>query len=290
LLRELDIKASTTQIENPRIKKKDRVFRTKRERKELKERKKIDKSLAEADAQVSFEEKERVQSEILKLVFLLYFRILKEVSDNALLSVVLEGIAQFARLINADFFGDLLEVIREIMERLDDLQVREELVCLNTAFTLLSNQGDSKVDLSHFVERFYELLPRIAASTGLFDRPSENELCLMELMVKIVDSIVFNPPTTPPPVRILKIYKRLLTCALQMEEKEATTCLKLVERIGRRFGKKVESLLDHEGAGIGDESTGRGVRAWELVLLPNHYGKGVAQLVKLLVKTEGKSL
>jgi hypothetical protein len=51
-----------------------------------------------------------------------------------MLSVVLDGIARFARLINADF-GDLLEVLREILEGWDDddgNRTRAQLVCINT--------------------------------------------------------------------------------------------------------------------------------------------------------------
>jgi nucleolar complex protein 3 len=295
----LGVKASTDTVENPRLKKKQRVFRTKKERKEFKERKLIEKDLAEADAEVSAEERERVQSDTLKLVFSLYFRILKETDDDATLSVVLDGIAQFARLINAEFFGDLLEVLREILEGWDDdvlstkggqgNRVREELVCLNTAFTLLANQGGSNIDLSYFVQRFYDLLPDISCSTVLSVKPSPGERSLMELVVRIVDAILFTPPTAPPPARIFMFYKRILTCALNMEEKEAMTFLKLLQRIGGRFEKKVEAMWDQEGAGIGDPQTGRGVRGWEVALLEKFYGSNVAQSSKTLWKAETKA-
>jgi nucleolar complex protein 3 len=251
-LAELQVKASTDTVERTHIKKKDRVFRTKKERKEVKERKKIEKDFAEADAQVSFEERERVQSETLKIVFSLYFRTLKETKEEALLAVILEGIAEFARLINAEFFGDLLEVLREILEGWEEKgnRVREELVCLNTAFTLLLNQGDTKVDLSFFIQRFYELLPFVALSTKLLDKPSAEEKSLIELVVKIVDAILFTAHTTPSPARILMFYKRLLTCSLQLDEKEANVIMKLLQRIGGRFGKKVEAIWDPEGASL----------------------------------------
>jgi nucleolar complex protein 3 len=294
LLRDLDVKASADTVET-RVKKKDRVFRTKNERKAFKERKKIERDLAEADAQVSVEERERLQSEALKIVFSLYFRILKDTDDNAMLSVALDGIAKFARLINAEFFGDLLEALREILERWDDedvvgsghrSRVREELVCINTAFTLLANQGGSNIDLSFFVERFYELLPDVSLSTALLIKPSSEERTLMELIVRILDSILFSPPIAPPPARISLFYKRILTCSLQMEEKEATMFLKLLQRINSRFGKKVEGMWDREGAGVGAADTGKGVRGWELALLRQHYCSGVTQISKVLCKSE----
>ena len=275
------------------MKKKDRTFRTKKERKEYKERKKVEKEFAEADAQVSAEERERLQSETLKIVFSLYFRILKETHDDAMLSVVLDGIAKFARLINAEFFGDLLEVLREILEAWDDdtsckagrNRVREELVCLNTAFTLLANQGGSNIDLSFFIQRFYELLPVIVVSPNLLVKPSPEEKSLIEMTVKILDAIIFNPPTPPPPARIFIFFKRLLTCSLQMEEKEAVIVFKVLQRIKGRFEKKVEGMWDREGAGLGDAESGRGVRGWELGLLGRYYCSSMTQMGRALLKS-----
>lgn len=289
----LGVKASTDSVDNPRLKKKDRTFRTKKARKEFKERKKLEKEFAEADAEVSAEERERLQSETLKIVFSLYFRILKETHDDAMLSVVLDGIAKFARLINAEFFGDLLEVLREILEAWDNEtssksasgRMREELVCLNTAFTLLANQGGTNIDLSFFVQRFYELLPILSVSPNLLVKPTPEEKSLIELTVKIVDAILFNAPTPPPPARIFIVFKRLLTCSLQMEEKEAMVIFKLLHRIKGRFEKKVEGMWDREGAGLGDAESGRGVRGWEFALLEQYYCTSVPPMGKMLLKS-----
>jgi nucleolar complex protein 3 len=255
---------------------------------------------AEAEAQITIEEREQVQSDTLKLVFSTYFRILKETSDDAMLAIILDGISRFARLINAEFFGDLLEVLREIIEGWDSSteskstteargnRVRQELVCLNTAFTLLANQGDINIDLSFFINRFYELLPEICLTKGLGVKPSEGERSLIELVVRIVDAILFTPPTAPPPARVFQFYKRILSCSLQMEEKEAMVFLKLLQRIGGRFEKKVEGMWDHEGAGIGEAESGRGVRGWEVSILEKYYTSNVTQMTKSLWKSESK--
>ena len=67
---------------------------------------------------------------------------------------MLRGIARFAHLVNIDFFRDLMAVLREIVdgrgapaageqdadhENGADLYIR--LLCINTAFELLSGQG-----------------------------------------------------------------------------------------------------------------------------------------------------
>jgi len=258
----------------------------------------MEKEIAEADSRVSAEERERLQSETLKIVFSLYFRILKETTDDALLSVTLDGIAKFAGLINADFFGDLLEVLREVLERWDDnkstrgghnKRLREELVCLNTAFTLLANQGGSDIDLSFFVNRFYELLPDLSLSTKLSIKPTTEERSLMELAIRIVDAILFAPPTPPSPSRVVIFYKRLLTCSLQMEEKELATFLKILHKIGVRFEKRIEGMWDYESGGIRDAATGKEVRAWELALLEKYYCSHIIEMSKSLGNSKSKT-
>ena len=227
------------------------VSRTKAQRKRRKD-KKLEKELAEAEAQVSLEERERLQSDILKVVFGLYFRILKESQDKEMLRVVLDGISRFTRLINAEFFGDLLEVLREILER---GEIEEQLLCLHAAFELLANQ-DTKVDLSFFVERFYDLLLELSV------RPLRQTMAggrsMMEMVIRILDLILFSGPTSP--TRIVGFYKRLLTCSLHGEEKEACLWLKLLQRLGSRFPKRVESVWE-EGKG------------WELALLKKYSGR-----------------
>ncbi|OAA53812.1 nuclear export protein noc3 [Niveomyces insectorum RCEF 264] len=99
--------------------KQKKEFRTKRERKLLKEQKVLDRDLAQADALVGHEERERMQSETLKLVFATYFRILKLRTPH-LMGAVLEGLAKYAHLINQDFFGDLLEALKDLIRHSEE--------------------------------------------------------------------------------------------------------------------------------------------------------------------------
>lgn len=97
LLSELDLKASQEKVEkadNPlKRKKKDREFRTKKARKIAKQDKEIEKEMREADATVSHEEREKKQSETLKLVFVTYFKILRD-RPEGLMAPTLEGLAK----------------------------------------------------------------------------------------------------------------------------------------------------------------------------------------------------
>jgi nucleolar complex protein 3 len=197
LLSEFSSKGSQSRIDAPeqqlyrgkKIRPK-REFRTKKQRKLEKERKVVEAEMKDADATVSHEERDRMQAESLKLVFATYFRILKARSAN-LMGAVLEGLVRYAHLINQDFFGDLLEALRELILRtedesslgIDDQEVedqeitrsasRESLLCVVTAFALLQGQDASKaastlhLDLNFFITHLYRTLYPLAVNPDL---------------------------------------------------------------------------------------------------------------------------
>ncbi|KAF1917273.1 nucleolar complex protein-like protein 3 [Ampelomyces quisqualis] len=190
-------KGEDDQLRGRKIKQK-REFRTKRLRKDLKEKKAIEKEFKEADAAVSHEERDRMQAETLKMVFVAYFRILKARSPR-LMGAVLEGLARYAHLINQDFFGDILEALRDIIstaevsaaaavsddededaeESDDESEVpernltRESLLCVITAFALLEGQDAAKfasaqkLDLSFFITHLYRTLHPVSLNPDI---------------------------------------------------------------------------------------------------------------------------
>jgi len=229
LLTEFRGKASTTRSEkeaedegllNVKMTKKQREFRTKKERKMVKERKAIEKEMKEADAVVGHEERDKMQAETLKLVFGIYIRILKARTPS-LMGPVLEGLAKYAHLINQDFFGDLLESLRELIleaeinsrqdadddedgaaeEEDDDADdddmttrniTRESLLCIVTAFALLHGQGGEAIalnlDLSFFVSHLYHTL-----------LPASLYPSLEALLSPSGNTALPTPPPPPPP-------------------------------------------------------------------------------------------
>jgi nucleolar complex protein 3 len=90
-------------------------------------------------------------TETLKLLFVLYFRILKETESTPLLSAALRGISRYAHHVNVDFFKDLITVLKGHINRaaaqtedgpsslVGDVRLR--LDCTVTAFELLTGQG-----------------------------------------------------------------------------------------------------------------------------------------------------
>lgn len=199
LLSEYSGKASKDSVDGPITTsntKKKKEFRTKRERKEQKEEKALAKEMAQADATVSHEERDRMQSETLKLVFATYFRVLKARLPH-LMGAVLEGLAKYAHLINQDFFGDLLEALKDLIrysemdarmeateedeEEIGDEEqespvrntTREALLCTVTAFALLAGQdahnarGDLHLDLSYFATHLFQSLLPLSINADL---------------------------------------------------------------------------------------------------------------------------
>ena len=198
LLSEFSSKASQDRVDKPSAEdraiskklKSKREFRTKKQRKVLKEQKAVEKEFKEADAVVSHEERDRMQAETLKLVFVTYFRILKARSPN-LMGAVLEGLAKYAHLINQDFFGDILEALKELIKDAEPLSAtdpddsdsakpiasttttRSTLLCINTAFALLAGQDVAKaasslsLDLTFFTTHLYKSLYSLALNPDL---------------------------------------------------------------------------------------------------------------------------
>lgn len=199
LLSEFSQKASQNSVDRPsddamagKKQKQKREFRTKKTRKLLKERKAIEKEFKEADATVSHEERDRMQAETLKMVFVAYFRILKARSPK-LMGAVLEGLARYAHLINQDFFGDILEALKDLIHYAESVAnddddeedaehieedtprnaSRESLLCVITAFALLQGQDGStaattlKLDLNFFITHLYRILHPVSLNADI---------------------------------------------------------------------------------------------------------------------------
>ncbi|EPE07352.1 nuclear export protein noc3 [Ophiostoma piceae UAMH 11346] len=218
LLSEFSGKGSQDTVESTSAKKvrEKKEFRTKRERKQMKEQRALERDMAQADALVAHEERERMQSETLKLVFATYFRILKLRTPH-LMGAVLEGLAKYAHLINQEFFGDLLEALKDLIRHSeedaareatatedsddedegddddDDFAVsrnpsREALLCTVTAFALLAGQdahnarGDLHLDLSFFTTNLFRSLFPLALSADIEKRANS-------LQQKLADAV-----------------------------------------------------------------------------------------------------
>ncbi|KAF8959052.1 nucleolar complex-associated protein-domain-containing protein [Flammula alnicola] len=196
---ELGVRASSTHADKPeqrqqrqprhmKAKKPEQVHLSKKAKKAYKEQKEIDKELREAGAEVDKEERKTIQTETLKLLFALYFRILKNPTPTPLLPAALSGISRFAHLVNIDFFKDLMNVLKDLIameeefasESAAELEsttgsasafhqaIARQLMCIVTAFELLSGQGEAlNMDLSDFIKRLYAMLLPLSFSSEI---------------------------------------------------------------------------------------------------------------------------
>ncbi|KAL6860933.1 nucleolar complex-associated domain-containing protein [Trichoderma novae-zelandiae] len=283
VLSEFAGKASQDSVERPessRMKKK-REFRTKRERKAVKEQKSLEKDMAAADALVDHEEREKMQSETLKLVFATYFRILKMRAPR-LMGAVLEGLAKYAHLINQDFFGDLLEALKDLIRHSDDDAdadlaaddedddsvsmrnlTREALLCTVTAFALLEGQDAHNsrntlhLDLTFFTTHLFTSLLALAVHPDLeLTKPSRSPTSASRINVQTTTVLLIRslvaillPPwniRSVPPLRLAAFTKQLMTAALQLPDKSCQAALGLLNDIAATHGKKIASLWNTE--------------------------------------------
>ncbi|TFY66421.1 hypothetical protein EVG20_g4670 [Dentipellis fragilis] len=178
---ELGVRASQATVERlddrakkgKKPKKGEPVHLSKKSKKARKENKEIEKEMKEAEADIDREERASNQTETLKLVFVLYFRILKNPVTTPLLPAALQGISKFAHLVSIDFFKDLMTVLKDLIEReshdaadaadprslTTHDSIRHRLSCIVTAFELLSGQGEAlNIDLGDFLIHLYAII------------------------------------------------------------------------------------------------------------------------------------
>lgn len=210
---------------------------SKKERKARKERKEIDEEMRKAEQTITIEEREKYQSQVLKMLLALYLEILKAGSHtssipnnnaNDLMASVLEGLARFGQMANFDLLGDFLEVLREIMTDIMDehslsdenevsdefggmyggKQIRTVLLCIATSFTLVTNHSTTgklpmTIDLSKFVSCLHNILCDMALDCDMeFSHKS----------LRLADPLQVSTISEKPSVNVSTKSELLLRC------------------------------------------------------------------------------
>ncbi|KAM3913552.1 nucleolar complex protein 3 homolog [Leptodactylus fuscus] len=240
------------------------------QRKWKKAEEKLERELLEAEASESKEKKLKLHTETLNIVFLTYFRILKRAQKSVLLPAVLEGLAKFAHLINLEFFDDLLVVLNKLIES-GDLSYRESLHCVQTAFNILSGQGDVlNIDPLNFYNHLYKTLYGLSAGSTNDDTVIALQ-CLEMMLTKRRKQV--------SPQRALAFIKRLSILALHVLPNSCIGILSTNRGLLQTF-PKTDILLDNESQGSGlylpelDEPeycNAQNTAMWELHVLQRHY-------------------
>lgn len=297
------------------------VVLSKKAKKAMRDRRGIEKEIQEAEETVKVEEKERNQTETLKLIFALYFRILKLDHRSILFPTALEGLAKFAHLVNIDFFRDLMRVLRQHIDdqvfasksgdqededqsnkvRRSREQIGDRLVCIRTAFELLSGQGEAlNVDLTEFINDLYSILIPLGTQLTLEENQSttmnqeeRSGLSNLDLLFKALNLAFLTPRSTIPPLRAQAFTKRLLTITLSLaspisiikiikfiiklmhRQPVIKSILTLDDEDSRRVGGIYRGDLNDVGLSNADCATG-----WEVLALEKHWDERVQDAVK----------
>lgn len=300
----------------------DQPHLSKKLKKVQKEKKEIERELRDAGAEVDKEERANTHTETLKLLFVLYFRILKNPRPTRLLPAALHGISRFAHLVNIDFFKDLMTVLKELVSReSNDVEEEEEagtistskdardiqhrLLCIVTAFELLSGQGEAlNIDLSDFITRLYAIILPLSLMHDIETPPPPSSFksdVRSQLPQSVADmlfralNIVLSPRssgTASPPWRSAAFAKRLLIASLHWPP---ATALRVLDFVGDMIARdaKLEALLSTEDrtvdgiyrADIDDPQLCNpfGTAFWELhILHQSHFDARVREAAKIL--------
>ncbi|KAG8435245.1 hypothetical protein GDO86_013264 [Hymenochirus boettgeri] len=240
------------------------------QRKWKKAEEKLERELLEAEASESKEKKLKLHTETLNVVFLTYFRILKRAQKSVLLPAVLEGLAKFAHLINVEFFDDLLLVLHNLIDS-GGLNYKESLYCVQTAFNILSGQGDVlNIDPMKFYSHLYKTLYSLHA--GATNDDTVIALQCLELMLTKRRKQVSQQ-------RALAFIKRLSTLALHVLPNSCIGIL-ATNRVLMQTFPKTDILLDNDSQGSGiylpelhepEYCNAQNTALWELHTLQRHY-------------------
>ncbi|XP_069671581.1 nucleolar complex protein 3 [Periplaneta americana] len=253
---------------------------SKKERKRSKQLEALEKELLETKAEENKQAKQKYLTEITKIIFTIYFRVLKKAPSSKILSITLEGLARYAHCINMEFYQDIVNVLNQLLEQ-EQLGHREQLHCIQTVFTLLSGQGDFlNIDPFRFYKHLYCNLLIVNAGVNHRDLP---------VVLKTLNLALIHRRKRLTQQRIFAFTKRLATMAIQLLHNGSLGCLAIIRTI-IQLNRSVDILLDP------DSSVGQGVyfpeledpeycnasnsALWELVALQHHYHPTVSKFAR----------
>ncbi|KDQ60856.1 hypothetical protein JAAARDRAFT_564699 [Jaapia argillacea MUCL 33604] len=246
---------------------------SKKAKKELKEKTQIQREMREAEAEVDKDERASTHTETLKLLFVLYFRIIKNPRPTALLPAALKGISKYAHLVNIDFFKDLLQVLKRLTYGAGgsggteedptvslvahDFDISHRLLCIVTAFELLSGQGEAlNIDLSDFINLLYALIlplslmvdiEKSSSSPTTSQHRGSSSDSPTDMLFRALH-LIFSPRTssaTSPSWRSAAFAKRLISAAINWPPSTAVKAIAFVHELVSK-DPKLEALLSSE--------------------------------------------
>jgi nucleolar complex protein 3 len=215
---------------------------SRRDRRRHKEKQELTKVLETKTLANRQEQRSKLNRQIIELIFLNYFRLLKRRLNLRLMPSVCEGLAKFANLINIEYMDDLITCFYdELSSDQTGLNSRAKFHCLITVFSILNRQQVLiHIDPQRFYALFYSLL---------LPCPSDYDI---DLVIKLIQLMLLDRYKQLSKNKLLAFIKRLLTMILHLQStKSISAILVMIKALLTISSLVTEQLFDNEFSGSG---------------------------------------
>ncbi|CAF2370006.1 unnamed protein product [Rotaria sp. Silwood2] len=215
---------------------------SRRDRRQHKEKQELNKLLENKTLANRQEHRLKLNRQIIELIFLNYFRLLKRRLNLRLMPSVCEGLAKFANLINIEYMDDLITCFYdELSSEQTGLNQRAKFHCLITVFSILNRQQVLiHIDPQRFYALFYSLL---------LPCPSDMDI---DLVIKLIQLMLIDRYKQLSKNKLLAFIKRLLTMILHLQlNKSISAVLVMIKALLTISTLVTEQLFDNEFSGSG---------------------------------------
>eukprot|EP01147_Barroeca_monosierra_P001134 gene1134-4354_t len=240
---------------------------TRRTRKDLKAEKEMAKELMATETEANTKKIDHCQTQILTVVFAVFFRVLKHARHSPILPAVLEGLGFFAHLIDVAVFFDLLEVLKEVISN-NELSPVVRLTAVSTSITLLSEEHSfATTDPTHFIQELFKQTKETFMLPELF-RHVLSSVYLLIIRRKEVSV-----------ERVGGIIKQLLHVSLHLPHHWLVPAQALIRDIIRKY-PRISPMLDNDivangvyqpEAQLPEHTNALSTALWESAILHRHY-------------------
>ena len=215
---------------------------SRRDRRQHKEKQELNKLLENKTLLNRQEQRLKLNRQIIELLFLNYFRLLKRRLNLRLMPSVCEGLAKFAHLINIEYMDDLITCFYdELSSEQTGLNHRAKFHCLITVFSILNRQQVLiHIDPQRFYVLFYSLL---------LPCPLDADI---DLVIKLIQLMLIDRYKQLSKNKLLAFTKRLLTMALHLQlNKSISAILVMIKALLTISPLITEHLFDNEFSSSG---------------------------------------
>eukprot|EP00043_Microstomoeca_roanoka_P006725 m.65281 g.65281 ORF g.65281 m.65281 type:complete len:816 (-) comp13535_c0_seq1:299-2746(-) len=238
-----------------------------RQRKEVKAEKELARELMGTESEANKRQLEHNQTQILKVIFAVYFRVLKHARNAPILPVVLEGIAHFAHLIDVAVFMDMLEVLKEVIAS-PSLPLPVTMTAISAAMTLLAEEHSlSTIDPTQFLKELFQHMPETVFHPDLFGHVLS---CVHIILIRRKEVSID---------RVAGLVKRLTDIMLHLPHHHVVGGQALLRDVVRKYSRIAPMLendiiatgIFQDEAGLPEHTNALATALWEAVLLQKHY-------------------